>query len=171
MKMRVYRFTLILILTLTLSNCIGWSDPNNKANNSLTPNTPVPKPVATPRWVIYEKALANALLPGSLNALCEWEIWGVSGSQVYVWAQCQEGQSARSIPAVIYLGANGQIEKIIKPGYGVDYAKDIKTLFPPYIQARIFEFQFDGQAAEDHISSRVINHFPPLIAQQNTPLP
>jgi hypothetical protein len=110
------------------------------------------------------------------TGLCEWEIWGQSGKEVYVWALCIDTQgvgTAGSSPAVIYLGKNGQIEKVTIPRDGVAYGKDIQSLFPPEVRAKVYVGYkiFDGPAAEKHIEERMVSHGPPLIATSGIVLP
>ena len=61
--------------------------------------------------------MAKALLYGydidpSKDALCEWDILGRSGQEVYVWANCASilGNTVR--PAVIYLEVDGAIRDV-----------------------------------------------------------
>jgi hypothetical protein len=134
---------------------------------------PSPEPTSLPRWKIYETALAKAIV-NSKDALCEWEIWGVSGREVYVWAQCVvKGPigTAGSVPAVITLGENGEILKIETPDDGTGYGPSIRKLFPLDVQNKIFSHQFDAPAAGDHIDERMRTNGPPLIAISGTLLP
>lgn len=130
-------------------------------------------PTYSPRWVIYQTALSQAIVRTN-DGLCEWDIFGVTDREVYVWALCQVTGpigTAGSIPAVIYLGENGEIEKVAIPRDGVDFGGDVLFLFPPYVQARIFNYEFDGPAAEKHIDERMQSNGPPLIVLSGTPLP
>lgn len=157
-------FLLLIILTTACSGGGTQIQPTN---------TPSPNPLETPRWVFYEKALADKILQFGGEGKCEWEIWGVSGQEVYVWAQCNQGLTAGSMPAVIYLGENGRIENVVIPGHGTQYGIDIQTLFPAYLHERILSMEFSNRAkeAEKHISTRTIDHSPPLIVLSGTPLP
>lgn len=141
----------------------------------------IPTPAAVPRWSEYETALANVLLPDPYpsgipgNGLCEWELWGHVEQEVYVWAECQDKSSdngtAASVPAVIYLGAKGEIREVVIPRDGANYGADVQKLFPSEVQKRILAGAFDGSAAMKHIATRRIDHTPPLIAQSNVTLP
>ena len=164
---------LFLSLALILSACSSGAPPVIETPIVTPANTFVPTPAATPRWVIYEKALVNAVLPGSLYGRCEWEIWGAAGREVYVWALCRDGLRAGSVPAVIYLKENGEIERVVIPSDGAGYPVDVRALFPLDIQNRIFanEFSSRADAADEHISTRSADHSPPLIVLSGTPLP
>lgn len=136
--------------------------------------TPTTAPTSTstpPRWMEYEKALAKAVV-NTEDALCEWEILGTSGNEVYVWALCKVKApigSAGSVPAVIKLAENRKIEEVIIPRDGSYYPVDVKALFPADIQEQIFNPTFDGPAAEKHIDERLKTNGPPFIALQETP--
>ena len=134
---------------------------------------PSPEPTSPPRWKIYESALAKAIV-NSEDAMCEWEIWGVSSREVYVWTVCKvRGPigTAGSVPAVIYLGENGEILEIETPDDGTGYGPSIRKLFPLEVQNKIFAHQFDAPAAGDRIDERMRTNGPPLIAISGTPLP
>ena len=77
----------------------------------------------------YENALAVKFLHGS-QGYCEWEILGQSQQEIYLWAICQtrfssEG-AAMSAPAVIYLDADGDIEKVEVPKDGVPVQREME---------------------------------------------
>lgn len=77
------------------------------------------------------------------NALCEWDILGRSGQEVYIWAYCAtiEGDVDRIRPAVIYLEANGIIRKVKIAGFkGPDFNLD---LFPKDVQEKLDEYYFN----------------------------
>jgi hypothetical protein len=133
------------------------------------PTTPSGRP-----WTEYENALAEAILhePG----LCEWEIWGQQDQEVYVWAECQISSSAEgsaaSVPAVVYLAPDGNIEKVVIPGDGIDYGPDIEKLFPPAVQTLINSNSFDGKQAMKHIEIRRQDpSIPPMIVETGVVLP
>lgn len=116
--------------------------------------SPVPTrlivPIVTPdeiqvaRWKEYEEALAKAFfnyIP-SEEVVCEWEILGQSEQEVYVYAYCatiySSGFSQGDIPAVIHIRADGSVIDAEIPGAGSSYASDIRRMFPPEAQERIF---------------------------------
>jgi hypothetical protein len=108
------------------------------------------------------------------DGLCEWEILGNLGNEIYVWALCKVREpigTAGSVPAVIKLGESGEIEKITIPRDGNFYSSDIQTLFPTDIQKKVFRSQFNGPEAEKHIDERLESNDPPLIAISGTPMP
>jgi len=162
------RYGFLLAMTLPLVAC-GSS------------GTPLQTPEATsiPRWIEYENALASALIPNPFppgKGLCEWDIWGHTKQEVYIWALCQVDSSdqgtAGSAPAVVRLASGGKIEQVVIPRDGVDYPKDIERLFPSDVQARIYASAFDTDAAMKHIALRRKNpQVPPLIVEAGTPLP
>jgi hypothetical protein len=132
-----------------------------------------PTQTSTPRWVMYERALSKAVVKTS-DGLCEWEILGMSELKVYVWAECRVREpigSAGSVPAVIQLAKNGEIEEVIVPRDGMDYSIDVQALFPYEIQEKVFNPTFDGPAAEAHIDERLKTNGPPFIVIDGTPLP
>lgn len=132
------------ILLLTLLFLLSACKPEVSAT---LPNT---------RWIEYENALSDAIVHE--KGMCEWEILGHVGQEVYVWAVCQIESSkqgtAGSVPAVIYLAANGNIEKVVLPRDGVDYSTDIKNLFPSDVQTLINSNSFDAKKAMEHIEAR-----------------
>ncbi|CAG1006470.1 hypothetical protein ANAEL_03424 [Anaerolineales bacterium] len=92
--------------------------------------TQLPAPVLTPdttqveKWEEYQTELANAVLSSNPergsepvayeNALCEWDILGQSGQEVYVFAICalaeENGNTGRL--AIIYLAADESIRSV-----------------------------------------------------------
>ncbi|MCB9443791.1 MAG: hypothetical protein H6669_06100 [Ardenticatenaceae bacterium] len=152
MKKTLYLFTLLFLLSACKSE--------------LT--TPTSRP-----WTEYENALAEAILhePG----LCEWEIWGQQGQEVYVWAECQmssEPNSAASGPAVVYLATDGTIEKVVIPHDGINYGPDIEELFPQDVQTLINSESFDAVQAMKHIEIRQQNpSILPMIVEAGVTLP
>jgi len=135
----------------------------------------------TPRWKLYERALSYIFLgpPGktlpdmsSDHGLCEWEIWGQNGNEVYVWALCQVDNAngtATSAPAVIRLGKDGTILEVDMPDEGFG---NLKELFPEDVLAKISKYEFPGNAAWDRIQRRrKDSSILPLIVEQGVPLP
>jgi hypothetical protein len=129
-----------------------------------------------PRWVTYEKALAEAVMRNS-ETICEWGILGTQKQEVYVLAVCRDKQflSAATVPAVIYLNDRHEILQVVIPGDGDQYPKDIRKLFPPDIQEMIFSgrgLKFDQETAKKHLEMRLLDPtLPPLIAINGTILP
>ena len=132
-----------------------------------------PTQTSTPRWMEYERALSKAVV-NTDDALCEWEILGTSGDEVYVWTLCKVKEpigTAGSGPVVIQLGEGGKIEKVSLPRDGNFYPKDIQVLFPQDIQNKISHLAFNSEDAENHIDERLVSKGPPLIAIEGTSLP
>lgn len=142
---------------------------------SITPN-----PVQLERWREYEKALAGRLKSSSPieKVLCEWEILGQADLEVYVWAKCagpigsEETVGTVDIPAVIHLGRDGSVQAVDIPGSGTLYAPDIRKLFPPDVQDKIFNKQINLHQLGEHLNWR-LDHpdEPPLIVLSATPAP
>ncbi|WKZ39699.1 MAG: hypothetical protein QY328_15675 [Anaerolineales bacterium] len=118
--------------------------------SSPMPTEPVfsvitPDPTQVERWREYEDALAQAFFRSYLSpeeVVCEWRILGWAEQEVYVAALCagiySSSPSKASIPAVIHIRADGSVIKAEIPGSGSAYAEDIRRMFPPDVQERIF---------------------------------
>jgi len=169
----------LIALAICLSSCEPRSTPTAPppalTPALLTPSATIaPTPTSLPRWRLYEIALSKAVLDTD-TGLCEWEIWGQSAREDYIWVKCIETQgdyNARSTPAVVYLTENGQIDKVTLPRpAGGDYWEDIYKLFPPDVLAKIQSHSFDAKAAEERIYERMKTNEPPLIATSGIVLP
>lgn len=146
------------------------------------PPAPTRDPSLPPRWVLYERALASILLGpvgetqpdvSQDQGLCEWEIWGQKGIEIYVWAECQATDlatgTATSAPAVIRLAEDGSIAEVVMPDEGMG---NIRDLFPKDVLARIFNNEFDAVKAMQHIAQRRADpSIPPMIVEQGVELP
>ena len=129
---------------------------------SLLPTQPTPTvlPMITPdtiqmeRWREYQTALASAFLSylSPEQVLCEWEVLGRSGNEIYVWAVC--GESREGL-AIIYVGGD------------VPYAlsSDDPTMYPSDVQERYFNGSIHFQELVDHLRERQKHSLaePPLI--------
>jgi|GEM_PF-3928790 len=169
---------LILILACTLATVPNTEIAAPPVDVTATHVT-LPSPQ---RWVLYERALASILLgpvgethPDASRdqGLCEWEIWGQQGNEVYVWAECQVTDSAEgtatSAPAVVRLAEDGSIAEVVMPDEGWG---NIRDLFPEDVLARIFDNEFDAVKAMEHIAQRRVDpSIPPLIVEQGVELP
>lgn len=131
-------------------------------------------------WKEYEAALAGRLLPSAPpeEVLCEWELSGQFGKEVYVWAVCKEANPAAeisqfffpvaSVPAVIHLGEDGAVQNVEIPEYGLNYLSDFRSMFPLDVQERIP----DLAKMEDHLLWRRTHpEEPPLIVLSATSTP
>ena len=146
---------------------------------SVQPQLPViawitPDPVQLETWQDYETALAAdilSFLPPE-KVLCEWEILGQSDNEVYVWAVCGELWDTRvglEGLAVIYLGADGSVQRVIS---GLDFPEEIRPIFPPDVQERYFRGQIHFQELVDRLRLRLRQpQEPPLIVLSATPAP
>ncbi|MBI5946481.1 MAG: hypothetical protein HY864_19130 [Chloroflexi bacterium] len=119
--------------------------------------TQPPVPILTPnanqveRWKEYQMELAKAILygydPASLDSvICEWDILGQSGQEVYVWAECSIpnwGDDSR--PAVIYLNPDGSIQNIEILERGSEAESDSQRMFPADVREK-FDLYYTGDS-------------------------
>jgi hypothetical protein len=141
---------------------------------------PIQAPMMTPeseKWMKYEQALALATL-NSTDAKCEWLVHGQSNQEVYVWAICRldnaHGKSLKSVsvPAVVILGHDGDIDSVLVPYDGEDFSHFAREHIPPAIQEEMFnQSGSDIDAMWAHLFSRQKNPEPPYIVIWKTPLP
>jgi hypothetical protein len=136
------------------------------------PTIPIitPDSIQLERWIEYEDALKQRILPTwSFESLhCEWDILARAGQEVYVWALCGSSKGTDMRPAVIHLRANGSIRsvEILRLGH----LSDIDRLFPKEARAKFSFYQgrsaFDGRLKEmlDHLYYRETHpEEPPLV--------
>jgi hypothetical protein len=145
------------------------------ALGTAMPPAAIATPTPAPRWVIYEKAISKAVM-GSEGYLCEWEIYGVSGNKVYVWALCESPApwgAGGSMPLVIVLSDNGQTISVDENCISLVVNLPLrKTCFPPPAQATILSNPLMGTTApRQNLVARRTSHGPPLLVVQGTPLP
>ena len=144
---------------------------------TITPTQPgealiTPDGMQVERWREYQIALAKnvlAHLPPE-EVLCEWEILGRSGSDVYVWAVCRGTVGGGSVPAVIHLETDGAIKSVER---AINWSADIPRLFPPDVIEKFTHYQ-GGRARElrEHIEwRRTYPEEPPLIILSATLIP
>jgi phosphate/sulfate permease len=145
-----------------------------------TPTQPVvpiltPDATQTEKWKEYQAELAKAVncdaghdCPGYENAICEWDILGRSGQEVYVWARCSTPGTSfyGEKTAVIRLDADGSIQNVEVPATGASWKSDTLRLFPVDILAKFGLYPLSERMTE------IISHFyyrqshpeePPLI--------
>ncbi len=162
------KIAILVLLLVSLSSC-------HTANSIPTlTTTNLPTSTDIPRWQHYEAALLGATIGEDKEGLCEWTILGITGNEVYVYTLCQATgriKTAASMPAVIYLGESGDIEKVIIPRDGIDSGVDIRALFPQDVQEKITALDVDGSRRKEHLDDRIINGGPPLIVVLGTPMP
>jgi hypothetical protein len=75
-------------------------------------------------------------------ALCEWDILGQSGQEVYVWAICDSPHAGNRKPAVIHLEADGSIGNVEVPIGGSSWDSDLLRLFPTDVQEKLDLYYF-----------------------------
>jgi len=135
------------------------------------------------KWKEYQTELAKVVLSetGSVEypfyeiALCEWDILGRSGQEVYVWAVCSAPSSGGETPAVIHLKADGSIEYVEVPGHGSTMETNIQKMFPADVRAKFdlyYSSSFYGRTRDlmDHLQYRQTHpEEPPLIVLSATP--
>jgi hypothetical protein len=148
---------------------------NPTSTSTSVPPSVTPAPTATiqiERWMEYEQSLAKKILPTS-KGICEWEILGQNNQEVYVWAICQVSYkgAAASLPAVIHIGSDGNIEEVQIPGDGTHFAIDVGKMFPQELQELIFQGPSSIDEMWSHIELRQVNPEPPLIVLSGVTLP
>ena len=189
----------IVILLVTLSACGQQAvalptetpiprvvSPTSVPTSTFIPVTITPSPLPTQpiismitpdsiqveRWKEYQTALAkniHADLPPE-EVLCEWDILGRSGNDVYVWAVCKGKLSSASLPMVIHLESDGSVLSVEIPA---NWSRDIPRLFPTDVIEKFAHYQA-GRAGEliEHIDWRRSHpEEPPLIVLSATPIP
>jgi hypothetical protein len=130
------------VAILALSGCIGAAS---------APQTSVAM-VSTRDEL--EAVLGDAMVNDSA-ALCEWDVWGEAVQTLYLWAVCESaGRTAMSAPVVVHLDVGGHVTAASLPGDGTQYADDVRRLFPPGVQKRIFAHKYDAMAAMERIAER-----------------
>jgi hypothetical protein len=130
-------------------------------------------------WREYEIALGNVVFPPHLqyyDILCEWDILAQKEQNVYVYVVCSghfnpDTLSTGSMPAVIVLDSNGDIETVLinrnTPAESFQDAQE--KLFPPDVREIINNFKH--LEAFNHLSARRDKPEPPLIIINATQIP
>ena len=155
--------------------------------SAVPTGTPIPTqliiPVITPdviqveRWQEYQTELAKSLLSflPPEEVLCEWEILGRSGQEVYLWAVCTGGMydSSTSTSVLIHLEADGAVQSVEIPGSGSKRNSNILKMFPAYVRDKFASYHFGGaMKMSEHIDWRQSHpETPPLIVLSATPVP
>lgn len=140
-------FTPTVIFTLNPPTPTGTPEVVPSMTPSPMPTQPAiifitPDTIQVERWKEYQAELAKAITcdsghdcPNYEYALCEWDILGRSNQEVYVWAQCIGPNASGRKPAIVYLDADGSIQKVRVAGYkGLFF--DLE-LFPLDVQEKI----------------------------------
>ena len=186
MQNRLYWLCLLAVL-LSLAACTpraGQPPVMPPAQDQLPTATSLPATVTLqlPRWKYWERALGDILNGPSGNThpdlsqdhdRCEWDIYGQTGREVYVWAYCELyqkgiGVTASSGPAIVRLAQDDSISEIVFPEATVA----IRPLVPADIWLRISKRDFDVAGAQKDLGLRNADpSMPPLIIQQGVQLP
>jgi len=138
---------LCLLAALVLTGCRGDHSPT---------------PISTAGKEISQQALESALATRFVDdptGLCEWEVWGEAGQEIYLWAICQSAEGAGcSVPAVVCVAQDEsgvwRVREVEMPRDGTLYGEDVRALFPLDVQARILAHDFDAVAAWARIEAR-----------------
>jgi len=165
------------VVSLTPVPTSTFEPPPENVLPTITPTRPgetliTPDGIQVERWKEYQTALAKnvlAHLPPE-EVLCEWEILGRSGSDVYVWAVCSGKDGGGSVPAIIHLETDGAIQSVER---AKNWSRDIPRLFPPDVIEKFAHYQ-GGRAGEliAHIEWRRTHpEEPPLIILSATLTP
>ncbi len=103
-----------------------------------------PDAIQVERWKEYQTELAKRVLSDSgadfpyyETAVCEWDILGRSGQEVYVWAICSAPGIGGDTPAAISLVIDGSIQKVKVPGHGSSAEANIQRMFPADVREKI----------------------------------
>jgi len=136
-----------------------------------------PDPIQAERWREYQTALADQLsyLPPE-NVLCEWELLGRSGNEIYVWAVCGGlGDTRVGLESLtrIDVREDGSVQDAIAPGMGGSSSfSDITILFPPEVLEKYYEGRVHFQELVDRLRWRLRHPDElPLIVLRATPTP
>ncbi len=135
----------------------------------------------THTWRDYETALVRAILPVTLaNGVCDWQVLGHTGQEVYVWAFCAAHQpeadiTAASVPAVLALADDGHTVTARIPRDGTYYPDDVRALFPADVQQMVFDrpsTEMPARLAQHARHRLILSTLPPLGAAETvTPRP
>jgi hypothetical protein len=139
-----------------------------------------PNPAQLERWKEYQSALAKKMmspLPPE-EVLCEWEILGQSGQELYIWVTCEGPirgnlqHSGGDTPAVIRLAADGTVQGVKLPGISSPWVTDMHKMFPLDVQEKYYRRLINFKELTDHLHWRLEHpDEPPLIVLSATPGP
>jgi hypothetical protein len=140
-----------------------------------------PDAIQVERWKEYQAELAKVVLsfdpdhpegydPETYkDALCEWDILGQSGQEMYVWAECASTDDLRhpKNPAVIYLKPDGSIREVDIARAGMDRRNQLAVydlhLFPINVQEKLCLYYFQGIVPQ---CASIIPDYVPHLGQQ-----
>ena len=131
--------------------CVGSA---SAPQATTVPSLPIVPATVMPARGELEAVLGDAMV-NDPTALCEWDVWGETVRTLYLWAVCEStGGTAMSAPAVVHLDADGHVTGASLPGDGTRYGHDVRKLFPPHLQRRIYAHEYDAVAAMERIAER-----------------
>jgi hypothetical protein len=138
-----------------------------------------PDAIQIERWKEYQTALAEKFdYRPPEEVICEWEILGRSGNEVYVWTVCgaiRDNRVGLEGLAIIYVGDNGTIQNVATSGAGgFAFPSEIRNAFSPDVQEKYFNGLIHFQELVDHLRWRQSQENwdePPLIVINATPKP
>ena len=164
--MRANPGRLILLLLTILGLLSSCAVKNKNSKSSMSTLSPAPKTI----WGAAETTLSHAIL-GIPGGKCEWEVLGWFEQERYIWAFCQSGPEVDAIgasqPAVVRVLGNGSIQSVTLPEEGEEFSTNVRQLFPPSVQEKIFAQDFDLYAAVSHLEARWRNPaLPPEIFER-----
>jgi hypothetical protein len=131
------------ILTPDAIQVEGWKEYQTELAKSLFVYNP-----AFPQWD-YGPAVSK-------DAICEWDILGRPGQEVYLWAACitADGLYLRRNPTVIYLEPDGSIREVKVASVKIDRPEPYLIydlhLIPMNIQEKLCLYYFDGYMPQCH---------------------
>jgi hypothetical protein len=131
-----------------------------------------PDSIQMERWKEYQTVLAKDFLSylPSEQVICEWELLGRTGNEIYVWAICAEARGVGSVEglAVIYIDEAGSVYNAVTEGIGLP--SHVQRMFPLDVQKRYFGGLIHFQELVDHLRWRQRHQEePPLIVLSVTP--
>ena len=139
------------VVVVLLAACSGSASSPQAAVATALPSAPTG--MVSTRGEL-EAVLGEAMVHDPA-ALCEWDVWGTTHQALYLWAVCESaGGTAVSGPAVVHLDAEGDVAGVSLLGDGAQYARDVRQLFPPHLQRRIYAHEYDAVAAMERIAER-----------------
>ncbi len=134
---------------------------------TLLPMIP-PDPVQVQKWKEYQTILAKNFdyLPPE-QVLCEWEVLGRSGNEIYVWAVCGAIWSNR-----VGLEGLARVDVVDDGSVAGAMRTEDRRIFPPEVLERYFTGAIHFQELVDHLRWRQQHpEEPPLAALVATPTP
>lgn len=103
------------------------------------------------------EAQLAALFVQDAAGACGWEVLGESDDETYAWAICQSPRGTAVSAPVVFSWTTGEsgtqrLLGVYMPRDGSYYDDDVRQLFPPEVQARIFHRDIDGDAIWGQVS-------------------